>query len=290
MKKRNKIIIACVVILVLGIFLISQLKSSIQNMELERPGTSSSSNETQKPVVANEIIFTGKVSPSKSQTIVLDSTKTLNKTYVEEMENVSQGDVLLDYYGLQVVKETIIINENKFVKLQQDRDWYYSHIAYLEQEISWNTDTNYLQALKSELAEYNQKLAQNKIDWIKTETDIITLKASLSDYAVEAKFDGFIYEINDKPTMNQSYMTLYSNDKVIKIEVGEYELQYIEVGLTVAIEIEGLQQSFEGKILSIDIFPNNMDSTSTSYFNVEISVSQEVPYGYSAIIRVPVND
>jgi hypothetical protein len=290
MKKRNKIIIGTIVVLVLGVFLVLELRSSIQNMEIERPNTSSTNNETQKPVVANEIIFTGKVAPSKSQTIVLDNTKTLNKTYVEKMENVSQGDVLLDYYGLQVVKETITINENKFVKLQQDRDWYYSQIAYLEQEISWNNDTNYLQALKSELAEYNQKLAQNKIDWIKTETDIITLKASLSDYAVEAEFDGFIYEINDKPTMNQSYMTLYSNDKVIKIEVGEYELQYIEVGLTVAIEIEGLQQSYEGKILSIDIFPNNMDSTSTSYFNVEISVNQEVPYGYSAIIRVPVND
>ena len=290
MKKKNKIIIACVVVVILGIFLFSQLQSSIQNMSIERPNGLTENTDSSKPVVANEIVFTGKVSPSKSQIIALDNTKTISHTYVEAMDNVSKGDVLFDYYGLQVVKENIVINENKFIKLQQDRDWFYSHIAYLEQEISWTTDSNYLQSLKSELADYKQRLAQNKIDWIKTETDIITLKNSLSDYAVEAEFDGFIYEINEKPTMNQPYMTLYSSDKVIKIEVGEYELQYIKVGLVVEIEIEGLSQFYIGTILSIDIFPNNMESTSTSYFNVEISVDQEVPYGFSAIIRVPVND
>jgi|GEM_PF-6379200 len=284
MKKRTKIIIIIAIIFIL--FFISRLINAIQTMD--SLWDDAEEITTQKLSLNNEIIFTGKVSPAQDQAIFLDDKKLFDRTYIEINQSVQKGEILFDYYGAQTTRERISIYENDFIFLKEEQDWLYTQIADLEQEISWNSAPLYLQSLKKELSTVKQDLSNNKIKWIDTETNITQLRQSLDDYIVKADFNGFVYEINDSPNLNQAYMILYSHDKIIKIDVGEYELQYIYIGQEVEIEIEGTQQFHTGEILSIDTFPNNMSPSSTSYFSVEISVDQKVPYGYSAIVRVSI--
>ena len=285
MKKKTWVILGVVAVII--IFLVIQAQSAISNMQNSLPNQQEDTT-VEKPEVTNEIVFTGKVSPKQSQEVYLDSSKVLNNTYVKVNDTVTTETVLLDYYGITSAKEKINIYNNDFIVLQENRDWYYTRIAELKDEISWTSEPLYLQSLKKELAEYEQALSQNKIDWVNKQDEIKRLQESLNDYSVCADFDGFVYQINEQTSAvsTSPYILIYSTERIVKIEVGEYELQYVDVGKEVEIEIEGLDKKYTGIITHIDIFPNNMDSNTTSYFNIEISIDAEVPYGYSAIIRV----
>ena len=291
MKKKKTIWIivsvVAVILLIFGYFKLKDYINGLQDQMLE----ARSENQTQTVEVKSEIVFSGKVTPKYTQNINLSSTMNIDKVAVTENQDVKQGDTILTYYGAQNINDLIAIQENKFVAWQEDRNWYNEQITSLEQELSWAdpNDDAYVTGLKKSIANYNTLLATNEINWNNALSEIERLKSSKSDYTVTADFDGFIYQINEdaKSALSTSaYIVIYSTERVVTVEVSEYELQYIHTGDDAKINVEGLNKSYNGTISNIDIMPNNITSNDTSYFNIEVTIPSEVPYGYSVIISV----
>ena len=279
--------IVVIILLIFGYFRLKDYINGLQDQMLE----ARSDNQDQTVEVKSEIVFSGKVTPKYTQNIQLNTTMSLDKVIVTESQNVKQGDTILTYYGAQNINDLITIQENKFVGWQEDRNWYEQQITSLNQELSWAdpNDDAYVTSLKKSIANYNTLLATNKINWNNALSEIERLKDSKSDYTVTADFDGFIYQINEdaKSALSTSaYIIVYSTERVVTVEVSEYELQYIQIGAAADITVEGLNKSYTGTISSIDIMPNNITSNDTSYFNIEVTIPSEVPYGYSVIISV----
>jgi len=292
MKKKKVVwIVISVIVIILLIFGYFRLKdyfNGLQDQMLENR----SDNQAETTVeIKNEIIFSGKVTPKYTQNINLSSSLSLDNIDVTENQDITNGDTILTYYGAKNINDLITIQENKFVGWQEDRNWYHQQITSLEQELSWAdpTDDAYVTSLQKDIARYNTLLATNEINWNTALSEIERLKASKDDYIVTADFDGFVYQINEdakSPLSTSAYIIIYSTERVVTVEVSEYELQYIQAGAAAEITVEGLNKSYTGTISNIDIMPNNITSNDTSYFNIEVTIPSEVPYGYSVIIAV----
>ncbi|MDR1795803.1 MAG: efflux RND transporter periplasmic adaptor subunit [Erysipelotrichaceae bacterium] len=281
-KKRTWIIIALLaVVLFLGWRYLAKSRGA-----LDPANTGEVVNDVPKPTSGGTIAFTGKVLPAKSQLVYKDNTKVIETLHVEENQQVAADELLITYYGQNTVNLKIVELQNQYIFLQENIDWYYTRIAEIDQELSWTTDAGYIQALNKEKATLNTQIAETRINWIDTNDNIKKLKDSLDDYEVLADFDGFVYEITENGLATSAYLTLYSNSRIVRFEVGEYELKYIELGKEVTVEIEGLGQTYTGSITYIDQFPNNPDENGTSYFNVEVALPDNLPIGYSAIVRI----
>lgn len=298
MKNKKKVIwiIVVVILTILAIFAFTKLKDMIVNyqagMIARRNETIFEDDETSVQI-KNEIVFTGKVAPSYTQNIYYSAMNSIQSVKVEEGQTVTKDQSLITYYGADNIDDQITVQRAKFVAWQEDRDWYIYRIDELKQELSWADPANdgYVTSLKKEIARYETLLATNRINWENAENEITRLKQSYDDYYVKADFDGFVYKIDDSAKTNMSlpYMTLYSTERIVTVEVSEYELQYINEGKQARITVEGLDKEYTGEITKIDIMPNNMTSNDTSYFNIEITIPSDVPYGYSVVIAVKIS-
>ncbi len=298
MKNKKKVIwiIVVVILTILAIFAFTKLKDMIVDyqagMIARRNETIFEDDETSVQI-KNEIVFTGKVAPSYTQNIYYSAMNSIQSVKVEEGQTVTKDQSLITYYGADNIDDQITVQRAKFVAWQEDRDWYIYRIDELKQELSWADPANdgYVTSLKKEIARYETLLATNRINWENAENEITRLKQSYDDYYVKADFDGFVYKIDDSAKTNMSlpYMTLYSTERIVTVEVSEYELQYINEGKQARITVEGLDKEYTGEITKIDIMPNNMTSNDTSYFNIEITIPSDVPYGYSVVIAVKIS-
>ncbi|MDD3924815.1 MAG: efflux RND transporter periplasmic adaptor subunit, partial [Erysipelotrichaceae bacterium] len=236
---------------------------------------------------------TGKVAPANTQNVYYNVKTNIKEIHVVQGQDVLKEDSLLTYHGAETIDDQITIQNAKFVSLKEDRDWYNYRIEELKQELEWADPVNdgYVTSLKKEIARYQTLLATNQINWSNAVNEIERLKNSYDDYYIKADFDGFVYKIDETAKNNVSlpYMILYSNDRIVTVEVSEYELQYIDVGTQAKITVEGLNKEYTGEITKIDIMPNNMTSNDTSYFNIEVTIPSEVPYGYSVVIAVKIS-
>ena len=298
MKNKKKVIwiIVVVIVAILAIFAFTKLKDMIVDYQagmIARRNEAIFEDDETSVQIKNEIVFTGKVAPSYTQNIYYSAMNSIQSVKVEEGQTVTKDQSLITYYGADNIDDQITVQRAKFVAWQEDRDWYIYRIDELKQELSWADPANdgYVTSLKKEIARYETLLATNRINWENAENEITRLKQSYDDYYVKADFDGFVYKIDDSAKTNMSlpYMTLYSTERIVTVEVSEYELQYINEGKQARITVEGLDKEYTGEITKIDIMPNNMTSNNTSYFNIEITIPSDVPYGYSVVIAVKIS-
>lgn len=298
MKNKKKIIwifvsIALVIILIFAYIRIKNFISTYQDEMIQRRNEAIFEDDDTDLEIKNEIVFTGKVAPANTQNVYYNVKTNIKEIHVVQGQDVLKEDFLLTYHGAETIDDQITIQNAKFVSLKEDRDWYNYRIEEIKQELSWADPANdgYVTSLKKEIARYETLLATNRINWENAENEITRLKQSYGDYYVKADFDGFVYKIDDSAKTNMSlpYMTLYSTERIVTVEVSEYELQYINEGKQARITVEGLDKEYTGEITKIDIMPNNMTSNDTSYFNIEITIPSDVPYGYSVVIAVKIS-
>lgn len=298
MKNKKKIIwifvsIALVIILIFAYIRIKNFISTYQDEMIQRRNEAIFEDDDTDLEIKNEIVFTGKVAPANTQNVYYNVKTNIKEIHVVQGQDVLKEDSLLTYHGAETIDDQITIQNAKFVSLKEDRDWYNYRIEEIKQELSWADPANdgYVTSLKKEIARYETLLATNRINWENAENEITRLKQSYGDYYVKADFDGFVYKIDDSAKTNMSlpYMTLYSTERIVTVEVSEYELQYINEGKQARITVEGLDKEYTGEITKIDIMPNNMTSNDTSYFNIEITIPSDVPYGYSVVIAVKIS-
>lgn len=298
MKNKKKIIwifvsIALVIILIFAYIRIKNFISTYQDEMIQRRNEAIFEDDDTDLEIKNEIVFTGKVAPANTQNVYYNVKTNIKEIHVVQGQDVLKEDSLLTYHGAETIDDQITIQNAKFVSLKEDRDWYNYRIEELKQELEWADPVNdgYVTSLKKEIARYQTLLATNQINWSNAVNEIERLKNSYDDYYIKADFDGFVYKIDETAKNNVSlpYMILYSNDRIVTVEVSEYELQYIDVGTQAKITVEGLNKEYTGEITKIDIMPNNMTSNDTSYFNIEVTIPSEVPYGYSVVIAVKIS-
>lgn len=243
------------------------------------------------------IVYTGKVIPQTIYYYQKDDTKLFHQQAVEEGQQVTEGQLLYDYQGQGIKEQNVVVLEKNFVTLQQTKDDLYARLAenqqWLDEENKWEGNEPYKTHLKNEIASLEGQIAQNKMDWLSAEEQIARLKEEIQAYQIYSEADGLVYKINEDNGIDPNqlsktaYMTLYSQSRMIRIEVSEFEYMHVKEGLTVEVEVEGLNKTFEGTIHFVDTMPNNLESQETSYYYVEIAVPDEIPYGYSAIVTVP---
>ncbi|NLC96140.1 MAG: efflux RND transporter periplasmic adaptor subunit [Erysipelotrichaceae bacterium] len=296
MKIGKKILIGLGILLAIGIiYIIFFMKAptgdgfnSGVSIDMGMEDASSDIVET-----TSGVIYTGKVIPLESRYYMKDATKEYKDTYVNEKDEVLKGTILFDYVYDYSIDAQIKVTQNNFVTLQEQLDDYYSRIQEYKEWLEGvdSEDTGYKSYLESEIIKTEGLIAQNKVDWIKAEESIRKLNESKDDYTVKSEIDGIVYQIiedNTTSSFNTSsaYITIYSKEKIVRINVSEYEYNLFNVGEKVSVEIEGLNKTFNTNIKFKDILPNNLESTETSYYNVDITIPDEVPYGYTAKITV----
>ncbi len=297
MKLSKKILIAIGILLFIGVIYVAffmQNNSSEGNsnvsVDFNGPVEEASSDVVE---TTSGVIYTGKVVPIESRYYMKDATKEYKGTYVAEGDIISKDTVLFDYVPDYSVDAQISVIQKNFTTLKEQLDDYYSRI---EEYKSWlagvdPADTGYKSYLESEIVKTEGLIAQNKVDWVKSEETIRKLNESKDDLKVKSDIDGLVYKINEdnssSPTnIANAYITIYSVNKKVRISVSEYEYNLFTVGETVSVKIEGLDKTFDTTVASIDTLPNNLESTDTSYYNVDVNIPEEVPYGYTATITV----
>lgn len=242
---------------------------------------------------SNGVIYTGKVVPVETRYYTKDTTKEFKGVYVEVGQIIEAGTVLFDYYPDYSIDAQIDVINKNFVNLQNDLNDYYSRI---EEYKTWlagvdPADTAYINYLKNEIIKTEALISQNKVDWVNAEEKIRKLQESKDDYYVKSEIGGLVYAVNKDNTVTpsnnvSSFVTVYSIEKMVRISVSEFEYKNLQVGQNVSVKVEGLDKEFEAQIIKIDSLPNNLESSDTSYYNVDIAMEDDIPYGYTAVVTV----
>lgn len=295
MKHKKAIIILIVFgVLLFGIYACGKvMMNEALSMEPPHGGFSTSEPNNNSAPILNTIVFTGKVIPEEELNINESTSLTRNKIYVAENEIVKKGGILVDYLGKDTINDKIVILKNEIKALEDEQGTFVNKINDFKEGLNVATDSTNIYYLKQDLSKAENNLSQNKIEIENKRLEIAKLEKSRDDYVILANFDGFVYQINENQSFNamnatsaSPFMIVYSTEKVIKIEVNEYELKYMTLDKTVDVEIEGLKKTYQAKISKIDQIPNNFQTSEDSKYNVEITIDQEVPYGFNAIVTV----
>lgn len=300
MKKFIKIIIV-IVVLVLCYIGYSVFFTQKENVQTKQEGEQSSvglsisggGQEAESEVVeTNEgVVYTGKVIPVETRYYTKDSTKEFKGVYVNAGDLIEKGKVLFDYHPDYSADAQIEVLNKGFSRLQQELNDYYSRIEEYKSWLAGSSDNAYNEYLRNEIKNTEELIAKNKVEWIKAEESIRKLRDGKDDYFVKSEISGLVYAVNKDNTLTpsnniSSFVTVYSLEKKVRISVSEYEYKTLQEGEKVKVKIEGLNKEYEGTIIRIDSLPNNLESSDTSYYNVDVSIEDEVPYGYTAVVTV----
>ncbi len=300
MKKFIKIIIV-IVVLVLCYIGYSIFFGPSENVENKQEGEQSGAlisisgdgqvAESEIVETSEGVVYTGKVVPVETRYYTKDSTKEFKGVYVNAGDLIEKGKVLFDYYPDYSADAQIEVLNKGFSRLQQDLNDYYSRIEEYKSWLAGSSDNAYNEYLKNEIKNTEELIAKNKVEWIKAEESIRKLRDSKDDYFVKSEISGLVYAVNKDNTLTpsnniSSFVTVYSLEKKVRISVSEYEYKTLQEGEKVKVKIEGLNKEYEGTIIKIDSLPNNLESSDTSYYNVDVSIEDEVPYGYTAVVTV----
>ena len=307
---KKKVTVGIVIVVIIGIFIFSRMNERTN----ENPASNNSNNSglnvqmginfnnegsSEIQVSDKGIIYTGKVVPEAIYYYSKDMSMSFNKNFVSEGQKVKKGDVLFDYTGADILLQQNIVLQNNFTTMKEKQDDLYARLAannsYLEMEnrLENGGDEGYKAYLNREIQSLEAQIAQSKSDWLANEQLINNNKQSVQEHKVKAEVDGLVYQINDSNAVapgdmtKTAYMVVYTETRMIRIEVSEFEYTLVYEGMEVEVEIESLKKTYTGLIQFVDSMPNNLESSDTSFYYVEIAVPSEIPYGYSAIVTVP---
>ncbi|MFV0479334.1 MAG: hypothetical protein ACK5LZ_02010 [Anaerorhabdus sp.] len=246
--------------------------------------------------VDSTLSYSGKVVPAITYYYTRSAVQEFNQVYVEEGQTVGQGDILFDYAGSSQNGLQINVLEKNFVNYQESLNDYYTRLDNLKTDLknANQSDSVYVNYLNVEINNVEQLIAQIKLEWANNEEQIKELKES--DTVVLADMDGLIYQVNDPKEVaitTGAYVVLYSTEKKIKLNISEYEYANFQEGESVEVYIEALDKTYSSIISKVELVPNNLETSAfsdTSYYNVEIEIPSEIPYGFSATVKVPTNE
>ena len=260
-------------------------------MSISFSGSYTEEAESEIVETSSGIVYTGKVIPIETRYYIKDATREFRDVYVEEGQTIEKGKLLFDYFPDYSIDAQIDVTNKKFIELKDALDGYYTQIEEYKSWLAGTEDKGYIDYLNKEIAKTEGLISQNKVDWISYEEKIRKLRKAKEETGVESEIAGFVYEVNKDNTstptnVTPTFVTIYSLDKKVRISVSEVEYRNLSVGQKVNVKIESMNKEFEGEIIYVDSLPNNLESSDTSYYNVDISVESDVPYGYTAVVTV----
>ena len=299
MKKFLKVFIIIVVIIagigIGGYYLFNQAANKSSKEDQELLNSLGGNDQAQSDLVetSSGIVYTGKIVPVESRYYIKDPSKEFKGIYVKQGDIVSKDQLLFNYVPDYSTAAQIDVLEKNFTTLKQQLDDYYSRIKEFESWLAGCSpeDKGYRSYLTDEISKTQGLIAQNKVDWINAEEKIRKLKEADNKTSVESEIDGFVFKVNEDNTTTPSnvanaYVTIYSNNKKVRINVSEFEVKLFSLGQKINVKIESIKSEVSGEVIHIDALPNNLESNDTSYYYIDISVPNDVPYGYSAIVTV----
>lgn len=253
-------------------------------------GTVNDVVETEKGIVYN-----GKVIPVDTYYYTKDPSLTFKDVYVAEGDIIEPGTLLFDYKLDSSIDNQIDVLQKDFLNLQQQLDDYYTRVANLKDELNAadKSDSVYVNYLNVEINNAEKTISEIKVNWTSANEKIDKLNKTKKDSRVFSDIGGLVYQVNDSNSIapqsksNSAFIVLYSTEKMVRISVSEFEYKLVHEGQDVNVAIESLGKEYTCKILNVDTMPNNLETNDTSYYNVEIAIPEEVPYGYSAVVTVP---
>lgn len=238
------------------------------------------------------IVYSGKVVPKEIRYYSKDPSKKVNNLYVKENSVVNKGTLLFDYQMDSTIDAQIKLLNDKFSQFKTENDTNYTLLDQFQtdRKNADPSDSKYIEWLDQQINLYRTNIDTTNLNRLDTEKKIKSLRDSKQDFYVYSDIDGFVYKINEDntsvSTMQSAYVIVYSNKKIVRINVSEYELNLFNEGKEVSVYIEGLDKTYKSYISKVDRVPNNLESNDTSYFYVEIEIDDDIGYGYSADITV----
>lgn len=299
MKKFFKVFIVVIIVIaglaIGGFYMFNKTanQSSKEDQELLHSLNGENKAESDLVETSSGIVYTGKIVPVESRYYIKDPSKEFKGIYVKQGDIVSKDQLLFDYVPDYSTDAQIDVLDKNFTNLKQQLDDYYSRISEYESWLAGCSpdDKGYRSYLIDEINKTKGLISQNKVDWINAEEKIRKLKDAKSKTSIESEIDGFVFKVNEDNTSTptnvaNAYITIYSNDKKVRINVSEFEIKMFSLGQKIDVKIESNKSDVSGEVIHIDALPNNLESNDTSYYYVDISVPNDVPYGYSAVVTV----
>ena len=182
--------------------------------------------------------LTGTTFDLKLQKIYLDSDRTISETYVGKGQKVNKGTALFKYDTTNI---EINMRKNE-LKIQQ-----------LQNKIK-NSKNKDITELQLELKKENVKYEENKTKYNQS--------IYYSDY------DGIVKNISSITDTENPFMEIYGGKGMnVSIEVPESQLESIHEEDDVFFTTYDFSQSYQGKIVSKDVYPSKIESN-ISYYRV----------------------
>jgi len=297
MKKFIYVMIAIVLVIGGYVMLRPDAPSETDTESLpfgEGPGRFDDDEEIEVVDLTNEIVYSGKIVPEEQKSYFITITEEVGALLVNEGDSVKKEDVLFTY---KTVNEKDIINEKIVLDEQIDdlEEQIYEQKESIQEIRTWiadEDDDDQIYIFKEMIEDQEAANASNELSI----SSLRKQRDDLDDNKInqQADFNGLVYQVDsdqlNETNSQQAFITLISTSKVINIEVAEYELPFVSEGDVVEVTITGSDEKINGVVKSIDVLPNNINSTDTSYYNTVISVETDMPYGASAMISVKVGE
>lgn len=300
---KKKVIIGVVITLVIVVAVFLFIPKNTNNQPAEQPtidptmmmGFGMDTGTSGVIETDKGIVYSGKVVPLDTYYYTKSMEKPFNKVYVEEGEMIESDTLLFDYKADNTVDAQIQVLEKDFLNMKQELDDYYTRVENMKGEIAAANpeDKSYYNYLNVELNNAEKKIDEIHVQWISAEEKIEKLKETKKDNKVYSDIAGLVYKVNESNSIDPSsktgsaYIVLYSNERKVRISVSEFEYNLIKSGQEVNVSVESLGKDFQCIVTHVDTMPNNLESDDTSYYNVDIEIPVEVPYGYSVVVTVP---
>ncbi|MDD4371094.1 MAG: efflux RND transporter periplasmic adaptor subunit [Anaerostipes sp.] len=240
---------------------------------------------------ADPYVFQGTVDAKRTKNVMIDSSKgKLTSTLVSDGEFIRKGQALLKYKNTSITSQ---IPTQEKVVTRTHRSYHNAYVAYLKvynKKEKTDLDKQTLIGLKDTLDStrdaYND--AVESLDNLKSHrTNLV--RSTISGYVSINQ--------NAKDDYTLPYITVTSNKIEVVGSVSEYDYSKLKSGSHVTIQVISNNEKVNGTISKIDKVPisgsskeGEATSASTSSYNFYVTPEDEIQYGYSVEISLPINE
>lgn len=294
MKKFLNIkVILLVVILAIAAFLFLKPKENVEvKKEDDVVVLGNVENKPEFSEVEKGVVYSGKVVPLQARYYVKDSNRKVEKINVTQGQEVSKDQVLFTYKdnNYSYAKINSLSKQNELLTYQDDAAYW--KLVEKENELKGadKNDTNYVYYLEKEIATAKATMALNEATIAENKANIDQLREQ-NKTEITSEIDGIVYKVSednsqapsDKPS---AFITVFSKARKVRISVSEYEYASFYKGQKLKVKVDAMQKNIDAEVIFVDNIPNNLDNPGVSYYDVDISVSEDVPFGYTVAVRV----
>lgn len=244
----------------------------------------------------NIITINGSVSSQEKKEIYVDAIKGTNYTInVNKGDYINSGDVIISYNS-DAIDSKISATEDQ---IKSKKDQLSSSKKKLQDLKDSKNDNPIPGAIDSQKDALDEKVSMVESDIKTTESSLKELKNQKNELNVKSPISGTVTTVNSSVTATSPAIVIQSNEKIVKGEITEYELNKINNDTTVSLNFKATGEEFiPSKIINISnnpvaatmgAIPGAEGSKISNYeitFEVPGDVQEIVKEGFHCVLKL----